>query len=162
MHTITSENHDEALQAVRDILLMYVDMAESYQGFGHAVDVAIRFDPLRFVDAEVSELGYLVDLDLLRAGSAMAVLCRLYDAWAEEQNVVSPQTQRYQDALASGKLRYAPEIEAVAIEALSRNTMVLDDPWFDQAVAPIYSKYVIGYFRRLATLDRSLTGSRGN
>ena len=154
MHTITPENYDEALGAVRDILLMYVDMAEGYEGFGHAVDVAINFDPLRFVDAEVAGEGHLLNLDLLRAGSAMAVLCRLYDAWAEEQNVAGPHTQRYQEALAAGKLRHAPEIEAVALEALRRNTMTLDDPWFEKAVAPIYRKYVLGYFGRLAASDR--------
>lgn len=154
MHTITTENYGEALEAVRDILLMYVDMAESYQGFGHAVDAAIRFDPLRFVDAEVGEQGYLVDLELLRAGSAIAVLCYLYDAWAEEQSIAGPHTERYQRALTLGKLRHVPDIEAVAVEALRRDKMSLNDSWFADAVAPIYRKYVLGYFRRLAESGR--------
>lgn len=47
--TITSQNYGEAEDAIRDILMMYVDMATSYGGFGHATDVYIRFEPLRFV-----------------------------------------------------------------------------------------------------------------
>ena len=37
MRTLTCHDHQEASQALRDILFLYVEMAESYAGFGHAV-----------------------------------------------------------------------------------------------------------------------------
>lgn len=145
---------EEALQAIRDILLLYVDMAESYAGFGHAVDCNLRFDPLRFVDATLETppgRAPVVDLDLLRAGSAVAVLCALYDEWCEFETVTGG---RYREAILAGRLSAAPDIEQVARTALDRGEIPLDDPWFDAAVEPIYRKYVVGYFTRLAGQDR--------
>ena len=156
MRLVTSENYLEAAEAIRDILMMYVEMADGYEGFGHASDVHIRFDPLRFVDAETDGKAYYVDLDLLRSGSAIAVLCVYYDLWAEEDRVYGhPGNERYQAALDNGRLSAFPDIEAVIREALSRGEMSGDDLWFDEAVAPIYRKYVRGFFRRLADADRS-------
>ena len=156
MHLITSENYLEAAEAIRDILMMYVDMADGYHGFGHASDVHIRFDPLRFIDAQTDNEAYYIDLDLLRSGSAIVILCVYYDLWAEEQFVHGhPRNVRYQSALDDGRLSAFPDIEAVIREALGRGEMSIDDPWFDEAVAPIYRKYVRGFFRRLAEADRS-------
>ena len=53
-----------------------------------------------------------------------------------------------------GRFSAFPDIEAVIREALSRGEMSADDPWFDEAVTPIYRKYVRGLFRRLANADR--------
>ena len=157
MHIINGENYGEANDAVRDILMMYVDMAGSYSGFGHASDVYIRFDPLRFVDAEVAKDGYhYVDLDLLRAGSAIAVLCAFYDLWCEEQPLADHmRTSEYQAAIAAGRFARFPDVEAVIREAIARNTMPLDDPWLEEAVAPIYRKYVTSLFAELSRSDRS-------
>lgn len=117
-HTITGENYGEAQDAIRDILLLYVDMAESYSGFGHATDVNVRFDPLKFVDAElVTPSGYapLIDMALLRTGSAIAILCSLYDEWCEFEAVVG---HRFKEAIQAGRLGFTPDIERVAREAL--------------------------------------------
>jgi hypothetical protein len=156
MHVITAENYEEAQDAVRDILMLYVDLADSTEGFGHGADVYVRFDPLRFVDAEGDGTPiYYVDLDLLRAGSAVAVVCAFYDLWSEEQNLQGhPLAERYEAALEEGKLSAFPDIEEVLRSAISRDRMPLDDPWFEQAVVPIYRKYVLGLFRRLAASDR--------
>ncbi|ULH18259.1 hypothetical protein MF271_22605 (plasmid) [Deinococcus sp. KNUC1210] len=51
MRTLTHFDHPEAFQALRDILFLYVDMAEGSAGFGHAVDTG-TFDPYQFLDAE--------------------------------------------------------------------------------------------------------------
>lgn len=157
MHIINRENYVEANDAVRDILMMYVDMASSYAGFGHASDTYIRFDPLRFVDAIVADDGYhYVDLDLLRSGSAIAVLCAFYDLWCEEQPVADHlRTSVYQAAIEAGRFARFPDVEAVIREAIARNVMALDDPWFDEAVTPIYRKYVIALFGELSRSDRS-------
>ncbi len=155
-HTVTAENRPEAIDAIRDILLLYVDMAESYVGFGHAVDADLRFDPLRFVDAVLdTPPGYapLVDLDLLRAGSAIAILCFLYDEWCEFEAVTGG---RYRDAILSGRLSATPDIEQVAQTALARRDMALEDPWFDAAVQPVYRKYVARYFAELGGRRRDV------
>lgn len=156
MHLITNDNHEEALDAVRDVLLMYEEMASDYEGFGHAVDIYVRFDPLKFIDSETDGKAYYVDMDVLRSGSAVAILCAFYDLWCEEQSLSNhPLTTRYQDALEAGRLRQFSDIEEVIRAAIARNAMPLEDSWFDEAVAPIYRKYVIGLFARLAACDRS-------
>jgi hypothetical protein len=156
MHVINRDNHEEAADAIRDILMLYVDMADGTAAFGHAASVFIRFDPLKFVDAEVVDDGYsYVDLDLLRAGSAVAILCNLYDLWCEEQSLSgNTYSKRIQLALAEGRLARMPDIEAVLREAILRDEMPVEDPWLEQAVVPIYRKYVLGFFSRLATSDR--------
>ena len=157
MHTITQENYEEALDATRDILMMFAHMAESYSGFGHAVDGAIRFDPFKFVDADTNGEVW-VNIDLLRSGSAVAILAFLYDLWCEFEAVDVPHLgSLHKEAVESGRLRYAPDIEAVAREALRRNAIAIDDPWFDDVVQPIYRKHVLGYFQRLSEMDRPLT-----
>ncbi|MDP3736185.1 MAG: hypothetical protein Q8R02_02280 [Hyphomonadaceae bacterium] len=137
--------------------MMYVDLADHTAGFGHAADVYIRFDPLKFIDAEIETDGYhYVDLDLLRLGSAIAILCLFYDLWCEEQALVgNPGTARFEIALATGRLARFPDVEAVISEAMLRPEMAIDDPWFDTAVAPIYRKYVVSFFGRLASSDRN-------
>ncbi len=155
MHLITEDNYNEATDAVRDILLMYVEMAHGYEGFGHAVDYAVRFDRLKFVDAEVEGRLGGVMLDLLHEGSAMAVLCFFYDLWCEENHLAGPHTQPYVDALDQGRLRAFPDIEKVIRESVGRDFMSIEDEWFEAAVVPIYRKYVLGYFSLLAGSDRS-------
>lgn len=157
-HTITSENYSEALDAIRDILLLYVDMAESYSGFGHATNINVRFDPLKYVDAElITPAGYapLVDMNLLRTGSAVAILCSLYDEWCEFEAVVGG---GFKEAIQLGRLRFIPDIERAAKEALQRADMRLEDPWFDEAVEPIYQRHVVGYFEALSKMHRRQSG----
>lgn len=155
MHTITMSNYEEALGAIRDILLMYVDMAESYDGFGHNGDAAIQFDPLQFIDAETDQKAHYVDLNLLRAGCAIAILFQYYNRWGEEQCLAENiYLAKHQAALDEGRLGLFPDIEQIIRAAVARDPMPLDDPWFDEAVVPIYRKYVIGLFARLAASDR--------
>lgn len=157
-HVINEDNYKDALDAVRDILLLYVDMAESYSGFGHASDVNLTFDPLKYVDAELDTPpgdAPLIDMDFLRNGSAMLILCRLYDEWCEHDAVYGTP---YRDAIEGGRLHFTPDIEAATKEALRRGQMPLEDPWFDEAVEPIYQRYVVGYFERLSRMHRRAGG----
>lgn len=39
MRTLTFYDFEEASQALKDILFLYVEMAKNYAGFGHAVDI---------------------------------------------------------------------------------------------------------------------------
>lgn len=151
MHVVNQGNLGEAIDAVRDVLVMYVNVAED--GFiPHNADWAIRFDPLMYVDAvQDSERAYYVDMDLLRAGSAMAMVARYFSAWSEEQGVHAwKDTERYAAAVAAGRLAHLPEIEAVLVEHLSGRHAAADDPWFDEVTPALCETYVRSYFSRLA------------
>lgn len=157
MHLINGDNYLEAADAIRDILMLYVDLADSTAGFGHAANVHVRFDPLKFVDAEVDHSTgyYFVDIDLLRQGSAIAILCEFYDLWSEEQPLSGHmRSEAYETALAAKRFNRFADIEAVLSQAIRRRDMPLDDRWFEEALAPIYRKYVLGFFNRLAASDR--------
>lgn len=158
-HLITDENQGEARDALRDILLLYVELAECYSGFGHAANVYQRFDPLRFVDAELaSRPGYapLVDLDFLHVGPAIAILCALYDEWCEFEEVDGGP---FREAILTGRLSHVPDVERVAREAIGRGPMPLEDPWFEAAVEPIYQRHVIGRFEALSKMHRRKAGA---
>ena len=157
MHVVGSQNYPEALDAIRYILMLYVDLADNTQGFGHNADTYIRFDRLKFVDAQVeSDDYYYVDLELLHAGSAIAIVCVFYDLWCEYQSLSAhPASEHCEVAVNSGRLSHFPDIEAVLRDAIVRKYMAIDDPWFEQVLTPIYRKYVLGYFERLAQADRS-------
>ncbi|MDB5440972.1 MAG: hypothetical protein JWM33_3399, partial [Caulobacteraceae bacterium] len=157
-HVLNLENQQDAIDAVRDILLLYVDMAQSYSGFGHASDANVRFDPLKYVDAELDNppgCSPLVDMDFLRSGSAVLILCRLYDEWCEHEDV---HASHYKEAIEDRRLRFTPDVEAVAREALRRGQMSPEDPWFDEAVGPIYQHYAVEYFERLSRMHRRAGG----
>ncbi len=137
--------------------MTYVDLAHATAGFGHNADVYVRFDPLKFVDAEADDPGtHYVDLELLRSGSAVAILCAFYNIWTEEQELDGhPLTMRFQAAVDEGRLSRFPDIEGVIVEAIRRNGAPIEDLWIEDAVAPIYRKYVLSLFARLAERDRS-------
>ncbi len=156
MHLITEDNSDEAADAIRDILMTYVQLADGCEGFSHNADLYIRFDPLRFVDAETDGKSHYVDLELLRSGSAMAIVCWYYNMWSEEQHLRITAGVHFEVALEAGRLAASPDIEMFLREALSRDKIPTDDPWFMDGVASLYRTHVLGFFRRLASLDRSV------
>lgn len=124
-------------------------------GFGHASDCYVRFDRLKYVDAKDDGNAFYVDLDLLRAGSAIAILCFFYDLWCEEQRLSGPHTKQYEEAIMLDRLKAFSDIEDVLKEAVRREFVALEDDWLETAVAPIYRKYVQAYFKALGNRDRS-------
>lgn len=157
MHIINRDNYQEAENAIRDILLTYVDLVEATAGFGHNADVYVRFDPFKFVDAKMDGTGSdYVDLDLLRTGSAIAIFCAFYNLWTEEQKLRGhPLTERFQAAVDEGRLNRFSDITNVITEAIYRNHAPIEDQWIDRAAEPLYRKYVLGFFARLTREDRS-------
>ncbi len=151
MHVVNQENSAAAVDAVRDILVMYAELAEDGRVI-HNADWPIRFDPLMYVDAvQDSDRTYYVDMDLLRAGSALAMVVRYFSAWSEEQGVHAwTDTERYAEAVAAGRLAHLPDVEAVLVEHLSGRHAAADDPWFDAMTPALCETYVRTYFRRLA------------
>lgn len=150
MHLITRDNYSEAADAVRDILMMYVDLAGD-QVFIHNVDVHIRFDPLKFVDARPDTTDtYYVDLDLLQAGSALAIVALFHTFWEEERGgYAGRRTEEFKQAILGGRLAHLPDIEAVLLEFLNGEHMDMNDPWFDDATKALIEARVIPFFRGL-------------
>jgi hypothetical protein len=162
-HEITFDNYKDAEEAIRYILMMYVEMAEAYSGFGHAIDVNIPL-ALKYVDADLitpAGTAPLIDLDLLRIGSGIGLLCFVYDFWSEHDSVNLPRDSEIRSAIEGGRLAFVPDVERVAREAIQRDYLPQDDPWFDQAVEPIYQRYVVGYFERLSRMHRRPGGDDG-
>lgn len=149
---IDRENYDSACSAVRDILFMYVDLVEGYGGFGHGIDVG-TFRPLDFLEAELVEPpaeGYVLgpDVDLLHAGSGIALLCELSDAFYENDatgDVPSPAVQAAKAAFLAGRLRHLPSIERAFELGLAKDQLA-----FRRQLTTVYREYVVGYFTRLA------------
>ncbi len=134
---------------MRDILYLYVDMVESYGGFGHNVETG-GFDVLSYIDVRLDEppgYSFGLDLRLLHEGSGVAVLCMLSDAWDEygELDHEWPLHARIQAALAEGRFAHMPLI-AKAVDAAFRT-----EDAFRELLPAIYETCVKGYFRRLAS-----------
>ena len=146
----------EAQQAMRDILFMYFDLAESYRGFGHGIDTG-TFDAFKYLEVEAEPLrGFTVDIDLLWQGSAIALLCGLYDHWVEHEDVshASPWLNRLRRFVSDGRFLHCEDVGTLIAEAFERNPG-LHDPFLDQRSQLIYQKYVAGSFARLGTLRRT-------
>jgi hypothetical protein len=137
----------ELRSATRDVLGMYWDMVTTYSGFGHSVDTgSLNF--LRFVDLPVEQAdpSILEELQLVRIGSAIAILCQVDDSWLEYDTFPadSPYYRGIAEALESGRLAHLPEFETAVRAGLASFAS------FRAAANPLYEKYVVGYFQYLA------------
>ena len=147
---ITKNNYQEAYDAIRDILYMYVDMVESYEGFGHNIERG-KFSPSEFIDVPVMEPeGYTfgIDILLLQSGSAIALLCELSDAWDEYETWEVknwPLIPLIKEAKEMGRFNHLPEIKEAFSLAFSS-----DEEAFREQLIRVYKKYVCGYFSKLA------------
>jgi hypothetical protein len=146
---ITVETLPYAQAAIRDILYLYVDMVESYGGFGHNLDTG-TFSPAEFVNSKViTPDGYTLGLDeeLLHTGSAIAILCAISDCW-DDQGEISlwwPKIKSAKSALDAGQFKHLPEIEKAFVLAFEG-----DLPLFTEQLQAVYQKHVLSYFKRLS------------
>jgi hypothetical protein len=156
---ITQENWHEAADAVRDILLMYEGIARDGL-IGHNADWPIRFDPLKFVDVVQSDSrSWYVDIDLLRAGAALAVFAAFYNGWSEEFGIHAfKDTERFTQAVHEGRLHHVSDVDVILREFFEGRHADATDPWFDAASARLCTAHVRAYFRRLADGDLSGRG----
>ncbi len=147
---ITGDNYQLAYDAIRDILFMYVDMAESYKGFGHNIDTGC-FSPLEFVDAPIYEpkdSTFGIDISLLQSGSAIALLCDLSDVWDEfgTLDVTSHSSiLKTKGAYEIGRFSHLSQIQ----QAFSLG-FGLDEEAFREQLSVVYRTYVCSYFSDLA------------
>ena len=147
---INNEFMYEAHDAVREIVMLYVGLAEEGR-FMHNIDAEGRFDCLRFVDAEADPKAYWCDMELLRTGSAIAFLCILVTRWEEMdgpgQLYLPPE---YRGAVEQGRLHHTPDVEALIRSVLERDEVDRDEPWLREGLDAVLRTHVRGFFRRLA------------
>ncbi|OQX19650.1 MAG: hypothetical protein BWK76_03940 [Desulfobulbaceae bacterium A2] len=145
---ITSDTLPAAQAAIRDILNLYVDMIRSYGGFGHGLDTG-TFAPFEFVDARLPaspDASADLDLALLHAGAAIAVLCVLADCLDESGTLQGtwPFVVRARVALDAGRFAHLPEIQQALRLAFKGS-----EEAFRAQLARVYHIYVLAYFRQL-------------
>lgn len=145
---ITTDTLCHAEAAIRDILYLYVDMIESYGGFGHNLDAG-SFAPLEFIDSEVvcpEGHTFALNVDLLHAGSAIAILCSISDC-LDELDTVSlewPLIARAKEAFAEGRFRHLPVIHEAFRLAFGGN-----ESTFRIQLLKVYQQHVLAYFSKL-------------
>ncbi len=147
---INKDNYEEAKNAIREILMLYVRLADEGR-FMHNLSAERRLDCLRFVDAEADPKSYWCDMELLRTGSAIALLCILVTNWEEmdEPGKLYLQPQ-YRQAVEQGRLHHTPDVEALIRAAIERDEVDLDEPWLREGLASVLHTHVRGFFRPLA------------
>ncbi|WP_189088808.1 hypothetical protein [Deinococcus ruber] len=132
---------------MRDILFAYVEMVDKWKGFGHDV-LTGSFDPYKYIDVE-SEIEDENMLTLLRAGSAIVLLCGIYNLWNESEDINHPFAFRLRDAVMAKRLWRFPDIEDVILGVFERK-LRWDDLWLYENLPAIYERYVADYFEQLS------------
>ena len=146
---ITTDNYHEATDAIRDILYMYVDLVESYEGFGHNIERG-KFKALDFIDARVIEpegYTFAIDESLLFPGAAISLLCDLSDAWDEYEtwDVENwPIINEIKLAYESSRFSHMPEVD----KAIGLGFGNSEEEFRDQ-LKVVYKVHVCGYFEKL-------------
>ena len=146
---ITTENLEVTNDAIRDILFMYVDLIESYEGFGHNIERG-KFKAIDFIDARVVEPeGYTFALDetLLYPGAAISLLCEISDAWDEYEtwDVKNwPLIYEIKVAYEANRFSHMPEIEKAITLGFGDNEEI-----FREQLKVVYEMHVCSYFKKL-------------
>ena len=139
--------------AIRHILYMYRDMAESYGGFGHNIDTSLgRFDAAAIVNLPDDALARHVvprDVELLRTGAAIALLCDVSDAWDEAGSAAGNGLRLIAARLALQRGRFDAFPDIAKAFALGFGD---DESAFRRQLAAVYERHVRGYFARLASV----------
>lgn len=143
---INEENYVEAINAISDIMYMYYDLINSYEGFGHNIETG-NFDPIFYVDSylfekERTSLG--IDVSILHEGSAVAILCKLYDFWDEHDEIPEDNFAfKVKKILSEKRLDHLPLAEKAVELAFA------DEEKFRETLREVYEKYVVDFFRKL-------------
>lgn len=144
---INEENYSVAIAAIRDILYMYYDLVESYEGFGHNIEIG-SFDPIFFVDCYLFEpkgCSFGIDVNILHEGSAVGILCKLSDFWDEHQT--QPEGKfalEVKQILSESRLDHLPLAEKAIKLAFE------DEEKFRDLLDEVYEKYVVQFFKQLS------------
>lgn len=140
------ERNENARNAIKDILFMYktlIDYSGLFDDFGCEDGT---FNPYLFVNCSQQE--YDIDEEeekLLNEGSAIKLICKVYQAWGQHGYPESSSTtvDKIKDLLENGCVDHLPELKCILVESIEN--IQLAEKKFDG----IYRKYVVGYFESL-------------
>ena len=150
--------HQQAMDAIRDILFMYKTLVEYFGIFDDLGSDGGKFDPMIFVDCIAADYDIdEEDAQLLQQGSAIKMLCRVYQAWGQQSfpKYDSEATKEARQVLEQGRLKHMPLLEEVMSLALADIKQA--ETRFDE----VYKECVLGYFKQLAT-GYELSAAIGN
>ncbi len=142
-------NYETANELIKSILFMYVDLMKTGE-IANDIEYG-TFNELEYVNSTLDKSldDYDIDIDLINIGSAIKILCIIYEQRDQYENIEEAYDSEYfteiKKALVEGKFKHLPDIENF-IELLFKT-----DKGFDEALKPIVDKYVAGYFERLLT-----------
>ena len=144
---INYETYEQAATARRDLLFLYTEMVESYQGFAADLETG-AFDPYTFVDCALGDepgWTFQVDTQLLREGSAVKLLAWQVDCWEQTGDIRTDRQlmQGIKTLLAGDALHDLP----LAAETLRLGLQSAEK--LHDGLPDVYEQYVLGYFRRL-------------
>ena len=148
---INEHNYQVANEAIKNILYMYVDLIESYSGFGHGIETG-DFDPysyLSLIDTTINEPeGYTfgINANLLKTGSAIALLCMLSDSWDEFETCNSDWDilNDTKKAFIENRFKHMPDIH----QAFELGFGESEDE-FRKQLRIVYENHVVEYFKYL-------------
>lgn len=140
------DNFNKASEAIRDVLFMYKTLIEYsglYDDFGSEDG---KFEPEIFIDCKASD--YCIgedDARLLHEGSAIKLICSVFQAWSQGGYPVSysQAAEKARNILENGSISHMPELETTLKVALSSCEDA--QPHFKV----VYEKYVKSYFKSL-------------
>lgn len=145
VNEINEENYLVAIDAIRDVLYMYYDLASD--GFIHNIETG-KFDPIFFADCYLFEpkgISFGIDVKLLHEGSAVAILCRLSDYWDEIGTIPEDNFAfEVKRMLTKGRLDHLPLAEQTIKLAFE------DEEKFRDLLKDVYKEYVLEFFKKLA------------
>ena len=147
---INYETYEKAAAARRDLLFLFTEMVESYQGFAADLETG-SFDPYVFVDCRLGEepgWTFQVDTRLLREGSVVKLLAWQVDCWEQSGDIRSDRElmNGIKTLLASNTLHDLP----LAAETLRLGLQSAEE--LQDGLPDVYEQYVLGYFQRLLGL----------
>ncbi len=126
----------EAEQAIRDILFLYVDLTDYYGIIGdHDTGT---FQPWKFLDCSLDEgYGNAETEQLLHQGAAVALLSEMIDCW-EQRGGSRTEIDSYRAAITTGRFDHLPTARAAVVAGLDGEEAMI--PYLDA----VYEDYVLG------------------
>ena len=147
VNEINEDNFETAIAAIRDILYMYYDLVEGYEGFGHSIRTG-SFNPIFFADCYLYEragIGLGIDVSILHEGAAVAIICKLSDYWDENKEMIEDDfVLQVKRILSEGRLDHLPLAEQAIKIAFE------DEDKFRDLLDEVYKSYVLQRFRKLS------------
>lgn len=153
---VSWDNYDECKKIYKEIMWMYADMVNSYNGFGHNIDFE-TIDYIKYIFSYTNNKLQLNDIcSVLKEGSLIAICCEAVNNLDDEQRNPIFLNKIYM-LLENEKLQHMPyekEVLELLINALNEDTDVFwqnneHGSLFDGKLFELYEDYVLGYYKKM-------------